>query len=93
MEQGKGLSLTSKPTTNFLEDDDGDDVSYSQGFDWVHDSASVMYEDDGEFFDNDMDGELEEDEGNVEHDPPVVENYSLKYLRQKVKKMEKRGEL
>ena len=93
MEQGKGLSLTSKPTTTFLEDDDGDDVSYSQGFDWVHDSASVMYEDDGEFFDNEMDGELEEDEGNFEHDPPVVENYSLKYLRQKVKKMEKRGEL
>ena len=25
----------------------GEEIAYSQGFDWIHDSASVMYEDDG----------------------------------------------
>jgi GTP-binding protein len=90
MEQGKDVSLTSAPP-KYLDDDE--DVVYSQGFDWVHDSSSDIYDEDGEYYDDETDGEFEDDDDFVEDDLPVVDKQSLKFLRQKAKEMEKRGEL
>ena len=66
-----------------------DDVAYSQGFDWIHDSASVMYEDEGEVFENYDFGEDEE----YQEEPEPVQRESIKFLRKKAKEMERRGEL
>ena len=90
LEQGQDLE---GPVVRIEYIDDGDDIVYNQGFDWVHNSATVMYEDD-ELFD---DGEIEdfeyEDLDEDEELNPITDKQSLKYLRQKAKDMEKRGEL
>jgi GTP-binding protein len=76
--------------------EDGEDVAYSQGFDWVHDSNSVMYEDDGylkedvEEFDEEFDGYYDDEDSSA---PVVEEKQTLKFLRKKAKDMERRGEL
>jgi hypothetical protein len=76
---------------------DSDDLVYSQGFDWIHDSA-VMYEGDtGDFLVDDDDDDSDDIawQGEEEPDPltstPVRE--SLKSLRKRAKDMERRGEL
>lgn len=76
---------------------DEDDIAYNQGFDWVHDSASVMYEDDeylegdDEDFGEDYDGSYDDDyeDGSAQ----VEGKQTLKFLRKKAKDMERRGEL
>lgn len=93
MEKGQDMSLAPASTEDF---EDNEDFVYSQGFDWVHDSSTEMMEDGVEYYrygeggDEDFD---EEDEVFLEDDIPVVDKQSLKYLRQKAKDMEKRGEL
>lgn len=77
---------------------DEDDIAYNQGFDWVHDNSSVMYEgDEGDafYYEDEMEGEegfyYEEEE--EEEDIESMKKQSMKYLRQKAKDMERRGEL
>jgi len=97
MEQGKEISLTSKPTSNYMngeddEEDDEEDISYSQGYDWIHD----VY-DENDNYDDDYGGDdydfVEEDEDPAQQQPVVVKYSLMKSLRHKAKKMEKRGEL
>jgi GTP-binding protein len=82
LEQGGG----DKATEVFPDEDD--EIAYSQGFDWIHDSESVMYEAD-EFMYEDSHDEFEEDD---EEKQQPLDRESIKYLRQKAKEMEKRGE-
>ena len=78
---------------------DDDELVYSQGYDWIQDSASVMYEgDEGEeYYDDQMEeGTYEEDEedGAFYEDLPQLEDpQSFKYLKKKAKDLEKRGEI
>jgi GTP-binding protein len=92
MEQGGDIDNgTPLPQAEYI--DDGEDLVYSQGFDWVHDSSStsVMYEGD-EYFEGDEE-ELDEEFDDDDSEPVVQEKQSLKFLRQKAKDMERRGEL
>ena len=43
LEQGSG----DEDNYDGIIQEGGEEIAYSQGFDWIHDSASVMYEDDG----------------------------------------------
>jgi GTP-binding protein len=84
----------------FIQGDD-DELVYSQGFDWIHDSESVMYEDEnGQTGYAADDDDKEEDEGDIDYDDQHIMQDSqqgplprLRELRKQVKDMEKRGEL
>lgn len=96
MEKGQDLGMPAAALQPEYIDDDGEDVVYSQGFDWVHDSASVMYEDDSYFQDQDMDDFDDDEEFGNDDGVKFISSPnkdSLKYLRQKAKDMERRGEL
>jgi GTP-binding protein len=81
--------------------DDDSEVSYSQGYDWVH--GSVMYEaEEGELNYNDDDDEAESWDNETDHDDDddgmddvdfIPQKQSLKFLRKKAREMERRGEL
>jgi GTP-binding protein len=79
--------------------EDGEDVVYDQGFDWVHDSA-VMYDGESndlgdEFVEADEDDRWETDDDNsfddMEYDDK--EAFKLKNLKKRVRGMERRGEI
>jgi GTP-binding protein len=75
--------------------EDGEDIVYSQGFDWVHDSAVVYEGDDNGYYQND---EAEEDDTDLEDDDeePQMEplkRESIVSLRRKARDMERRGEV
>jgi GTP-binding protein len=80
----------------FTEEDD-DELAYSQGYDWIHDSESVMYEDENgqtgyaaDEGDNDEEGDNDSDDRVIMQDKPLPR---LRELRKQVKEMQKRGEL
>jgi GTP-binding protein len=81
----------------FIQGDD-DELAYSQGFDWIHDSESVMYEDENGQTGYDDDDKEEEEEGDIDNDDLMQDPQQgplprLRELRKQVKDMEKRGEL
>jgi GTP-binding protein len=79
--------------------EDGDDIAYDQGFDWVHDNP-VMYDgDDGDYIHDDEKEEEEgypyadeENEGIGEMDSSDKNEFKLKNLKKRVRDMERRGE-
>jgi len=84
------------------EFEDGEDVYYDQGFDWVQgESASDEGEDSGDFYDNFYDGDDliedddfdEEENWNQEMQRIEKESFKLKNLKARVAEMEKRGEI
>eukprot|EP00980_Cylindrotheca_fusiformis_P028936 scaffold22680_cov107-Cylindrotheca_fusiformis.AAC.5 len=81
--------------------EDGEEIAYSQGYDWIHDSQSVMFEDEngesGYLQYDDADDEADID-GNDDQDvradsnPGSMPRQSIRDLRKQVKEMEKRGD-
>lgn len=78
---------------------DGEDLVYSQGFDWVHASGVVYEGDDDNYRDAEGDGEEEDwqsdKDGEDDEEPPMVEaqRETLKSLKRKVRDMQRRGEI
>jgi GTP-binding protein len=71
-------------------EEEGEEIAYSQGYDWIHDSSSVMYEGDaGDFVEA---ADAEEDEVVQEIDI-TMRKESIKDLRKRALEMELRGEL
>jgi GTP-binding protein len=78
--------------------EDGDDIAYDQGFDWVHDNP-VMYDgDDGDYIYDDEDVEEEDylykddkGEGIEKVDMSDRNAFKLKNLKKRVRDMERRG--
>lgn len=79
-----------------LSEEDDDEVAYNQGFDWIRDSA-VSYEGDDDDDDYDDDEDFEEDGDDNEkrtfQSQPEAADQTLKFLRKKVKDMERKGEI
>jgi GTP-binding protein len=74
--------------------EDSDDIVYSQGFDWIHDSG-VRYEgDDNDFVqdgqDEENDEDWEDDEENLEIAP---QRETIVSLRRKARDMERKGQI
>ena len=93
---------------NSGESIEDDEIQYDMGYDWIHaDGGSVMYEDDGEmedfdeeyhFDDNDSISYLNEDakikmRQNEERQAEMSEAMKLKSLNERVRRMERRGEI
>ena len=90
---------------NVDEDDamfeDGEDVAYSQGYDWIHETSSVMYEggdDDfadypAEFTTDDYNYEDEDTADDTIEEDITMRKETLKDLKKRAKDMELRGEL
>jgi GTP-binding protein len=74
----------------FEEDNDDDEIAYNQGYDWIHDSESVMYE--GDEVEEFGDLEIAEEKEKIVNDGDPNQRLSLKFFRKKAKEMEKRGE-
>lgn len=87
---------------------DGEDLAYSQGYDWIHESGSVMYEDEygepgGARWDEQSDdgGDADFEDGDFDAydnlDRNIMqqerENMSLRELRKVAAEMERRGEI
>eukprot|EP00521_Asterionellopsis_glacialis_P014326 CAMPEP_0195304128 /NCGR_PEP_ID=MMETSP0707-20130614/33911_1 /TAXON_ID=33640 /ORGANISM="Asterionellopsis glacialis, Strain CCMP134" /LENGTH=528 /DNA_ID=CAMNT_0040367847 /DNA_START=52 /DNA_END=1638 /DNA_ORIENTATION=- len=92
-----------------LDEDGDDDIQYDMGYDWIHDSGviyegdaddEVGYSDnndqhDGDYFDDDHDDDyttLNTSE-QKEQQAAIKEAFKMKNLKQRVRDMEKRGEL
>jgi hypothetical protein len=81
-----------------LEEDDDDEIAYSQGFDWIRDSA-VSYEgdddNDDEYDDNDEGFEAVGDDYEKRRlqSEPEAADQTIKFLRKKVKAMERKGQI
>lgn len=76
----------------WFEFEDGDDVVYDQGYDWIHDSDGAVVYDYENDFNEGVDGEFEDAESDVE---AVIapQRETLKSLKKKVRDMERRGEI
>jgi GTP-binding protein len=79
--------------------EDSEDIVYSQGFDWVHDSA-VVYEgdDNNEYYNRNNEAEEDDmdDEDDDEDEQPYMEplqRENIVSLRRKARDMERRGEV
>jgi GTP-binding protein len=84
---------------DYLVDDERGEIAYSQGFDWIHDSASVRYEEDDESSDwvgwdaqDEGDHEFDGDSDTQESNDYSMERQSMRFLKKQAKAMEKRGE-
>lgn len=75
--------------------EDGEDLVYSQGFDWVHDSAVVYEGGDNQYYRNDQDEDDmdDEDEGDDEPQMEPLQRETIVSLRRKARDMERRGEV
>ena len=86
LEQGRG----DDDDDEYLAEDTEGDVMYSQGFDWIHDSASVMYEEEGDvFYDDEEEYNFEEANNFNEGSMP---KQSIRSLKKLAKEMEEKGE-
>lgn len=86
LEQGRG----DDDDEEYIADDTEGDVMYSQGFDWIHDSASVMYEEEGDvFYDDEEEYNFEEANNFNEGSMP---KQSIRSLKKLAKEMEEKGE-
>jgi hypothetical protein len=75
--------------------EDSEDIVYSQGFDWVHDSG-VMYEDDDSRNYLNDDAEEDDTDDEEENEEPYMEplqRENIVSLRRKARDMERRGEV
>ena len=73
---------------------DDDEVVYSQGYDWVH-ANDIMYEGDDDDFveDDENDQDVGMDEPEDDDDDIAVQRETLKSLKKKARRMERRGEV
>jgi GTP-binding protein len=81
-----------KEQQEVFSDDDDEEIAYNQGFDWIHDSG-VMYEGDNEDYEEEESDNKERFEKKEEGGRPQQNEFSLKFLKKKAKKMEQRGEV
>ena len=103
-------SVTKEIVEEFHDNDDDDDdagddsnyddenIAYSQGYDWIHDSADIYNEDEGYFdvADDEYEYEYEPDDATEESEdepPQQQQRMSIKFLRKMAKDMERRGEI
>ena len=71
---------------------DDDEVAYSQGYDWIH-GNTIMYEGDDDDF---VEDEKEPDDGldeSEDDDDIAIQRETLKSLKKKARRMERRGEV